>query len=572
MRLTPQQVCRFNDIVDGLAAFSVAMLRFVMLGEEQNDHTTESVISILDSRQVTEDEIVSATELLWSSPWIIELFAKLNPFSLDKSDIEQVKLWTDALFGPFVLVGYDDRERALLLTDEDVIAMCGVLRDPRWSFPCEPLVVQTVLVPFDGIVTHVGAFSIAPVDLLSTQGISDGAEDTLDQMLARANEKGVVSTAQEFVRRSREVRERKEQAQLQRMAADVDRKARMSGDVQPKGFRRSVFAGVSKENRAFVSKRHLRRFEHMTVATIDRPVVMTGDTDAVVNNDCVLDACHCAFVMADLFGIVPVRDVFEQFGRWFDHDIGLDEFVSILEKNVDACVRSFAIWRDGSTDADCFVICAPLGALRRQERMDEYEDPVCRHFEPNATGSATFALTDGDEDGARKDGNSDERLTFDTFLRSIIRGHETFPAREIPDELAHKSLMEWMLEMPTAVQLRSYLDLHTPDGVDGRTFADDVTLSAVACAVAFPPAPFEDFVEYIGETPVSTDEGVHDDVILLARDIWNTMPRIENNGLSRLEATAYAMGFPVEFEALWNARVTSSPARPAKKTPRKRRV
>lgn len=150
MKLSVQDVDLFYKLTYSLHCFVNRKLKVV-----QGGRTPEEV------RELSFDQKVELRNALWAHPDLIDSFVTENPFRLSGDELEIVKSWNDFLQGRFILVSYQ-KKHAIFLDDEELVAY-GVLAlsdDFEMILGSHlPLVLETVLLPFKGVITYDGMMS-----------------------------------------------------------------------------------------------------------------------------------------------------------------------------------------------------------------------------------------------------------------------------------------------------------------------------------------------------------------------------------------------------------------------------
>ena len=214
------------------------------------------------------------------------------------------------------------------------------------------------------------------------------------------------------------------------------------------------------------------------------------------------DAIHCVEVCSDFYGIIPVDSVYEQFKRWYDHNISRVEFLGYaLDDRV-----------QGETDFRLVELSNPA---------DDYSI----HFASwklfdNLIGFEEFVI---EEELASRE----EYLNYLALMQCVI------PKRPIPDALRDLNALEWKMSLPATIQFRNYLDARVPDGDNDYCYAERMIEGLL-----FADGPMFDNIdgeEYIDRLGLAYDDESFNEAYGLWRAMMASLPCWETHGWSYIE-------------------------------------
>ena len=198
------------------------------------------------------DDVKSSlvAQALWGNVAIIDDFVSENPYRLPRRCLDIALSWKSALPGLFTLVRYQSG-RALLMNEAGVFSVCGVTYELEHEIGPAPAYVETVLLPFEGLVIYDGFLQAYDIERepATTQRIQDEFENRCA--------KGIASTAAEFIRQADQFLAARRDKEFEDLLADMSREARTGDEQLPEGFHRGVLAGLAPDERRQAVERHL---------------------------------------------------------------------------------------------------------------------------------------------------------------------------------------------------------------------------------------------------------------------------------------------------------------------------
>ena len=233
MHLSSEQSARFYRILAALTFFA-------------ND--TYGVVSPARLADPVPDNDARARvhERMWADPLLIDDYVAENPDGLPPRDLAELSRWKDRVSGPALLLGYDDRGRALFAVGDRRVAVEGITQDLIEVVPAEPpTILLMTLLPFEDVVVY--------DSLVQTYGLSlgPGMRKMVEDEVTVSESWPLVEGASDFVRLAREESERALQADWDRLQRQTDRERwdREGTEPLPRGTHRGVLAGLSEDER-----------------------------------------------------------------------------------------------------------------------------------------------------------------------------------------------------------------------------------------------------------------------------------------------------------------------------------
>ncbi len=155
-QLSERDIKRFFQVYMSLLFYANRRLRIL-----------EGLSSVADLRELTHEFIASVAEPLHDNPDIIEDFVRENPAGLGSDDLELARSWVDAASSEFIVLKHLSRYTVFLDPSGagkayGVLGLSDALQD---TFPHLPVVMRTVLLPFEGKIVCNGLFHVYRVFL-----------------------------------------------------------------------------------------------------------------------------------------------------------------------------------------------------------------------------------------------------------------------------------------------------------------------------------------------------------------------------------------------------------------------
>ena len=179
---------------------------------------------------------------LWENVAIIDDFVRENPYRLPQRCLDIARSWKSALPGFYTLVRYQSG-RALLMSEAGVFSVCGVTYELEGEIGPAPAYVETVLLPFEGLIVYDGF--LQAYDTEKTASDIQRIQDEFENRCA----KGIASTAVDFIRQADEYLASERDKAFEALLADVTREEPAGEEELPEGFHRGALAGLSPEER-----------------------------------------------------------------------------------------------------------------------------------------------------------------------------------------------------------------------------------------------------------------------------------------------------------------------------------
>ncbi|MCI8366847.1 MAG: hypothetical protein HFJ66_04520 [Eggerthellaceae bacterium] len=228
--LTDSQLYRLQDVLGCLACYANDL--FGVVEPEQFMNLMESN----DPAQV--DVIHEVLQTLWGHVDIIDTFVEKNPYDLNNADLRMALSWKDALHSMGVYAGTENGQELYLIEGRLVALEQAELHE---SGPC---LVDITILPFENMLVE--DYTSMAMDLDFAH-----ANFPLRRDIAVARSKGIIATPEQFIPFAREINQRRHEAEMDRLMADLDRESRLHAgeDISPEGFHRGQLSGLSREER-----------------------------------------------------------------------------------------------------------------------------------------------------------------------------------------------------------------------------------------------------------------------------------------------------------------------------------
>jgi len=151
---------------------------------------------------------------LWEDTAQIDTFLERAKVTPKGFDVQAAQNWRHALRGPFY-VKKASGDKAVFLYDRFAFEVLSINRNWESVIPCQPDVVYTTLIPFDGIIISDG-FLMHHESQIYGPGIQ-----RLNRELDSALKRGIISSAEEFMPVADELTRKRKQGMLEPNAAFV---------------------------------------------------------------------------------------------------------------------------------------------------------------------------------------------------------------------------------------------------------------------------------------------------------------------------------------------------------------
>lgn len=209
--------------------------------------------TLFDGRgKMNEREVYRVAEMIWGENGdrsFIRDMVDENPWRLNRSDLQEVESWKDALCArfPVVRIGRD----VLFLYGGHAFAVRGLSREIDDVTGPLPTFAQTIIMPFDGLITYCTAITSYQIDVGSSMQLSlteEAAEYCATGKLVRS--------AKDFVRVMPEAHKTELEWEAKNFAHKTE--LEMNADELGEGQHMGVLAGLSWEEREEAVQSHMQ--------------------------------------------------------------------------------------------------------------------------------------------------------------------------------------------------------------------------------------------------------------------------------------------------------------------------
>lgn len=239
MILEPRQQKRFHKLYDQLSEWVARELGIV--GED--DQTP---------RHLTDSEVLEVNVGIWGEDGdrtLIDRFVATNPVGLNRADVREVESWKSGVCVDFAVtrIGRD----VLFLLGKHAFAVRGLTREIDIIAEELPAIVQTAIIPFDGLITYADVLSISEVYM--PDGVIASIEHDAESC---AREGRLARSARDFAAMM-PLAAQEQKEEMQRLAAEkadgatnenLDDPA-MDEDAQDQHQHKGALAGLTWEER-----------------------------------------------------------------------------------------------------------------------------------------------------------------------------------------------------------------------------------------------------------------------------------------------------------------------------------
>lgn len=238
MVLNDEQNGLFFDVMDSLLYYVNDRFRVV-------EGFTLDYASPLDD---VKSSLVAHT--LWENVAIIDDYVRENPDHLSKRCLDIAQSWKSALPGFYTLVRYQSG-RALLMSDAGVFSVCGVTYELEQEIGPAPAYVETVLLPFEGLIIYDGFLQAYDTDRAASE--PQRIQDEFENRCSR----GIASTADDFIRLANQYIAEQRDKEFDDLLADMSKEMLHGEEKLPDGFHRGVLAGLTPDERQRAIEKHI---------------------------------------------------------------------------------------------------------------------------------------------------------------------------------------------------------------------------------------------------------------------------------------------------------------------------
>lgn len=514
----------------------------MILNDEQNDRffdTMDSLLYYVNERfRVVEgfsldfanalDDVKGSlvAHELWDNVGIIDEFVRDNPHRLPQKCLDTALGWKNALPGVYTLVRYQSG-RAVLMGEAGVFSVSGVTYELDEEIGPAPAYVELVLLPFDDVIVYDGF-----LQAYDTDGTPAELQRIQDEFEDRCAKEGIALTAADFAERAGAFLAAQRDKELDALLAGVAAAAEASQaeEVLPAGFHRGSLAGLTAAERA---ERTLVQMRARHIEVVGEPV-----DDATMRRwnqalDC-LDACVI------MCGAARVDDAYAQYCSLVSDVLPRDEFDALIGAFALSPEVDFGTWSHAGIDYVVHYTLTP--DFVASEHAREAREAFGGLLKNRETGE--FALEGGlgagigagsGAWGARR-GAADlptELQWLEDYKRELVASQGNLPMKPLSRTLLENDVVGELLDDPSVVRLRAFLDERIPDGQDDLTFADDVVYEMVMASIE--SGSLEALFGYARDLGLEGCCADEDRLPTLVANAFNAMPSWENNGWSPQE-------------------------------------
>lgn len=504
----------------------------MVLNDEQNDRffdTMDSLLYYVNERfRVVEgfsldfatalDDVKGSlvAHTLWENVEIIDEFVRDNPHRLSQKCLETALSWKNALPGLYTLVRYQSG-RAVLMGEAGVFSVAGVTYELEGEIGPAPAYVELVLLPFDDLIVYDGF-----MQAYDTEGTPAELQRIQDEFENRCAQGGIALTGADFAKRAEAFLAAKLDKELEELLNGVAEEAG-SEEVLPAGFHRGVLAGLPAEERA----------QRMVMQPVGRwrDNVNPALDDASWRRwnqalDC-LDACviQC--------GVVRVSDAYAQYCSLVSDVVDSSQFAEIVASQALSPEVDFGVWKCDGVDYVVHYTLTP--DFVAQEHVRQQREAVRGLLQNRETGEYALEM-DGPSGFGGARGRVDlptELQWLEQYKRELVESQSNLPMKPLSRSLLENDVVGELLDDPSAVRLRNFLDAHIPDGQDDLSFADSVVYEMVLASVE--SGSLQALFAYALDLGLEGCSSDPDRLTVLLTNMFNAMPSWENNGWSPQE-------------------------------------
>lgn len=236
MHLTDEQAGRFYDLLDSLTVYANAAFG-----------VTDPNRLLGPDGRFNPQERAAVHEKVWADPTIIDDYIEDNPLGLPPRELAQMSRWKLQLTGPELLLGFDEKGRALFSLGDRRVAVQGITQDVTEVIVEQPpTIVHVTLLPFDDVIVYDSLVMPMPVDF------GPGFLTMLESEAEEARNLPLIENADEFTELAKQVNAERERQDWDRFQRQMERERWERDGSEPivPGVHRGVLAGLSEVERA----------------------------------------------------------------------------------------------------------------------------------------------------------------------------------------------------------------------------------------------------------------------------------------------------------------------------------
>lgn len=234
MHLSDAQAARFFDLLDSLTVYANAAYGVTDLDR------------LLPGGRFDPQERAAVHEKIWADPTIIDDYIENNPLGLPPRELAQMHRWKQRLTGPELLLGFDEKGRALFSLGDRRVAVQGISREiTEVIVERPPTIAYVTLLPFDDVIVYDSLVMPMPADF------GPGFADMISKWAAEAAQQPLVERADEFLELAKRLNAEREQEDWDRLQRQMERDRWECEGSEPAvpGVHKGVLAGLSEEER-----------------------------------------------------------------------------------------------------------------------------------------------------------------------------------------------------------------------------------------------------------------------------------------------------------------------------------
>ena len=255
-------------------------------------------------------------------------------------------------------------------------------------------------------------------------------------------------------------------------------------------------------------------------------------------------AICCAEAMSEYYGLITLREAYEQYRNVVVDAYSLEEFVALMMREASYNDMGFVLqeWKDDSYLMHYTVSDAHLNSLvtsRYQEEIQKNAQAIYREGFDGPTMKSLYKKL--------WDARDDELAALGQYREHVLEVRARTPRRPLPASAAEGKSFDHFFELQALVQLRDFYDAHVPDAEDDYTFADRAVEDLVLHAIDLGNVDaYLDGLEQTGWNKCAEDENL---LPRLVENAYGALPSWEFNGWSPQEILENMSGHKVFYNA-----------------------
>ena len=466
---------------------------------------------------------------LWENVEIIDEFVRDNPHRLSQRCLDTALSWKNALPGFYTLVRYQSG-RAVLMGEAGVFSVAGVTYELEGEIGPAPAYVELVLLPFDDLIVYDGF-----MQAYDTEGTPAELQRIQDEFENRCAQGGIALTGADFTQRAEAYLAAKRDKELEDLLNGVAEEASAGEEVLPAGFHRGALAGLSRDERA-------ARIVHQPIGRWRDDVNPNLDDASWRRWNQALDCLDACVIQC---GVVRVDDAYAQYCSLVSDVVDRQAFDEIIASQALSPEVDFGVWKYGGVDYVVHYTLTP--DFVAQEHVRHQRDTVRGILQNRETGEYALQV-DGAPGGSRSHVDLPTELQWlEQYKRELVESQGNLPMKPISRSLLENDVIGELLDNPSVVRLRDFLDERIPDGQDDLTFADGVVYEMVLASIE--SGSLQALFAYAMDLGLEGCSSDPDRLTVLITNLFNAMPSWENNGWSPQELYEQLTGRKMFYNA-----------------------